>query len=491
MKYITLPILNLKTFEMKCFFCLTFFLIGQFLSFGQKEIIAFEPITKKPRIKHLLANNNKDGVIGLSYVLGKKFYFSAIDEDGKVLLQKECVKRSEYKLDPQGAIATENQFLHFFESPQSRRTYGIINILDRKIIRPFLVPLTNAGEIIIGEIFEEDTYYRVCINKAQKKLVLHKFLINELKFKATYFDLSAEIVESISKLFKSSNLINPLSENNPISIIKSDNPIGLSIARNTLKLYRFSENKIALTMDGSYSTKTNNTELLIFDWETGEKEQYYFGQSTNIKDQSITNSIIYQKNLYQVSITGDHLYLATYEMEDYQLIKSYFYESKDKEIDIMESNLLFKTDGYTFANDFNHYNFSKQEVRKVLKKLKNGVPFLYPKPFNIENDFIMVVGSGMIITTSYMSPSMPGMLGGFAGSNNYDYQYILTSFSKDEFQPTMDALPNRISLRRRKLFTEKLLTPQHIHTPIYFSKNKKYGVVHYLRTDNLIKIVEM
>jgi len=301
-------------------------------------------MTKKPKIKHLQANSNANGIIGLSYVTDKKFSFFAIGNDGEILMEKECINRNKYKIEPKGAIAVKKHFLHFFYSPQSKQTYGLINILDRKIVRPFPVQPPNSAEIIIGEIFGDSTYYRVSINKNQEKLILRKFLINELKFKATYFDLSIKTVKAINKLFKTNNFLDASPKSDIISVIESGDFIEPSLAKKNFKLYQLSENEIALTIDGKYSTKPNNTELLIFNWETGKKEQHYFGQSTILKDASIANSLIYQKNLYHLSITADYLYLAIYEMELNQLVKSYFYQSSDEEISIMSSNLLFKNE---------------------------------------------------------------------------------------------------------------------------------------------------
>lgn len=456
------------------------------LSYSQKKIASFEPNSKKPKIKHLLANCNNEGVIGVSYVLNKKFCFSAIGNDGKILIQQECVNRSKYKLEPQGAIVNKNQFVHFFQSPQSRQTYGIISVLDRKITRPFRVPLPTPGEVIIGGIFEADTYYRIGINKAQKKLVVSKFLIDGLKFKSTYFDLPEETIKAIAKLFRP---INTPSENNVVSVIETDNLTNPSLARNSFKLYHLSENKIALTIDGGYSTKPNNTELLTFNWETGEKEQYYFGQSTTLKDKSIANSIIYQKNLYHLSITVDYLYLAIYELTNKELVKSYHYKSTDREISLMKSNLLINTHGYKFVDEYNT-SIPKNQSAKVLRKLKNGIPFIFPKTYGEEDNFVLVVGSGIESTINAVTPSFfPG--GGGSSSVNYDAsQYFITELN-DNFQISETILPTKAHAERRRDYFEKVLTPWHKKTSFKNPQTGNLIFAQYWREDNLIKIVEL
>ena len=115
-------------FVMKYLLILIIFLGSNLLSYGQKEIVVFEPNSKKPKMKHLLANCNENGIIGVTYNINIWSYFIAIDSLGTVLYRGKCPNRENHVLRPKGAIANNNQFVDFFSIPYSQKSYGVITI---------------------------------------------------------------------------------------------------------------------------------------------------------------------------------------------------------------------------------------------------------------------------------------------------------------------------------------------------------------------------
>ncbi|MCC6727313.1 MAG: hypothetical protein IT258_22600 [Saprospiraceae bacterium] len=399
------------------------FLLGSCLSAHSQTLIAEFPTNyRKAKISDLLMAYTEKGNTGLCYSTEQNLVVRIMDTEGKLVYQKEG-KDEGGVLTPVGTLDLGDafQFIYYNEDYYKFTIVNAHKTDSTKVALTDLNPFNDKDKYLTSLISDND-FYTLAWNKKAHQLRFGRYDKTTGQFNMKEKGFSDDLAKTLSK-----------AEIAPISDATIPEP---GLAASKYKIYRRSENQIALTVEGNNYEKCQ-TELVLFDCESGNIGIFSLGASTPGSIAFVSNSYIHDGKIALMKSEVGVFNLEIIDLETLKKVQEYKYIGNTP-INIMSSQLYSEVDGETVSNDYKV--LTKDRPQKVMAQLSRGTPFLYFEPTNSGQTIFTIGnvteanGGGMIMTggmpgstisTPYGTIRSPGTPGTFRSYGN--------SFSRSKY----------------------------------------------------------
>lgn len=448
--------------------------------YSQVEIASFKPIVDNPKTSEFLSNVNIKGELAISYFYNNYLFLTVLNKDGKVLYKTQTKAPTDVGISVTegliglGTLYENNKFFHFYIGGlHGNKNYILVTDLDTKKSILKITKISERKERFIGKVYDENNFYIVKQNGKDNTIIIYKFIKSSLAFQSKIFKVGYSIIN----LFKDGTLLNER-----FTGINYNEQVTPSKAMFLNKLYLSKKNEIIVTLNG-WSRENHSTFIQFFNWETGKKESKPLGEGMSSKYPPKTNSFLFDDHFYYLFVTKDAFSLEVYDFNTFALINKFQYNSTDSEITLMKTNFFY-------VNGTLPMTLHKNQTSKILKTIKKGYSYIYLEKGEMETPIIFI---GSHIVRAMGVGFMPN-LGVAISLNTYDStnQYFQTTFPDNKFEINKKEIPNDKYLysNKIKVFKEDNLTSKHILSTIFFPKTASHGLIHYLKSENLIKVTQ-